>query len=238
MGENNTAGLDPIFFFHHCFIDRMFWLWQKQNNQSTKLDMDPALANYPGTSSYDNQGPTPTIMPGETLSLQTPLRPFEKTAGSGDYYTSEDCVDTEGQLGYTYEPGSFEGSSAVSFAADGRSSKRAILTGIDRAIFEGSFVLKAYAMVTLPSGESQRYFLGHEAVLSRRNVIHCANCLTHMEVVAHFSLGHLPDDLVDKATFGVEYDHRGAEGSPTVSAKLAGGPEALKNLNYHFEVME
>ncbi|MEO5559428.1 MAG: tyrosinase family protein, partial [Dokdonella sp.] len=31
MGENDTAGLDPIFFFHHCFIDRIFWLWQKRH---------------------------------------------------------------------------------------------------------------------------------------------------------------------------------------------------------------
>lgn len=25
MGENETAAFDPIFFFHHCNIDRMFW---------------------------------------------------------------------------------------------------------------------------------------------------------------------------------------------------------------------
>jgi tyrosinase len=31
MGENNTAALDPIFFFHHCNIDRMFWLWQQRH---------------------------------------------------------------------------------------------------------------------------------------------------------------------------------------------------------------
>ena len=24
MGENNTAAMDPIFFFHHCFVDRVF----------------------------------------------------------------------------------------------------------------------------------------------------------------------------------------------------------------------
>jgi tyrosinase len=30
MGENDTASFDPIFFFHHCFVDRVFWLWQKK----------------------------------------------------------------------------------------------------------------------------------------------------------------------------------------------------------------
>jgi len=237
MGENNTAGLDPIFFFHHCFIDRMFWLWQKNNGQLKKLNMDPALAAYPGTSSYDSQGPTPTVSPGATLSLKSELKPFEKTPGKGDYYTSEDCIDTEGQLGYTYEPGSFEGPSAESFAVEKRSSKRAILSGIDRALFEGSFVLKAYATVKV-DGKTQRYLLGHEAVLSRRNVIHCANCLTHMEVAAHFSLDHLPDGVAESAKFGVEIDHRGAASSPEVSAKFAGGPEALKKVNYHFEVLD
>lgn len=34
IGEPNTAGMDPIFFFHHCNVDRMFWLWQKKNGQT------------------------------------------------------------------------------------------------------------------------------------------------------------------------------------------------------------
>jgi hypothetical protein len=39
MGENNTAGLDPIFFFHHCNIDRMFWLWQKRHHATAQLEV-------------------------------------------------------------------------------------------------------------------------------------------------------------------------------------------------------
>src|SRR5215217_682955 len=41
MGENDTAGLDPIFFFHHCFVDRVFWLWQKRNGFTDNLDVIP-----------------------------------------------------------------------------------------------------------------------------------------------------------------------------------------------------
>ena len=55
MGENDTAGLDPIFFFHHCFVDRVFWLWQKKNGFTDHLDI---FAEYPGTNSADSQGPT------------------------------------------------------------------------------------------------------------------------------------------------------------------------------------
>jgi tyrosinase len=73
MGENNTAAFDPIFFFHHCFIDLMFWAWQVHHGKEHELDI---ITAYPGTNSVDNQGPTPGI-PGNTwLGLDTTLNPF------------------------------------------------------------------------------------------------------------------------------------------------------------------
>lgn len=39
MGENETAGLDPIFFFHHCNVDRIFWIWQTNHRSTDKLDI-------------------------------------------------------------------------------------------------------------------------------------------------------------------------------------------------------
>jgi hypothetical protein len=42
-GENDTAGLDPIFFFHHCFVDRVFWLWQKKHGLPTSLRSFPNI---------------------------------------------------------------------------------------------------------------------------------------------------------------------------------------------------
>ena len=53
MGENDTAGLDPIFYFHHCFIDRVFWLWQVKHGLTDDL---PIIDGYPGTNSADGQG--------------------------------------------------------------------------------------------------------------------------------------------------------------------------------------
>lgn len=59
MGENETAGFDPIFFFHHCNIDRVFWLWQRRHNALKKLDV---MDGYPGTNNaFDGQGPTPCL---------------------------------------------------------------------------------------------------------------------------------------------------------------------------------
>jgi len=73
MGENDTASFDPIFYFHHCFIDKVFWEWQKKWDRTECLDI---IDGYPGTNSVDNQGPTPGV-PGNTwLDMDTPLQPF------------------------------------------------------------------------------------------------------------------------------------------------------------------
>jgi tyrosinase len=39
MGENDAADFDSIFYFHHCFIDKMFWAWQQKHNSTKKLDI-------------------------------------------------------------------------------------------------------------------------------------------------------------------------------------------------------
>lgn len=76
MGENDTAAFDPIFYFHHAFIDMVFWKWQIDHHQTKKLEINPDFANYPGTNSVDAQGPTPGVAGGTWLSLDSPLDPF------------------------------------------------------------------------------------------------------------------------------------------------------------------
>ena len=71
MGENDTASFDPIFYFHHCFIDKVFWAWQREGRRITIRE------GYPGTNSVDDQGPTPDVKPGEWLTIDTPLHPFK-----------------------------------------------------------------------------------------------------------------------------------------------------------------
>ena len=46
MGENDTAGLDPIFFFHHCFVDRVFWIWQKRHSCTDRLEIIPEYPRH------------------------------------------------------------------------------------------------------------------------------------------------------------------------------------------------
>lgn len=245
MGENNTAGLDPIFYFHHCHIDRMFWLWQKKNGYTDKFDV---IQHYAGTNSSDSQGPTPGIPPGTALDLNTPLNPFLKDE-FGVVFTSMDCINIEKQLGYTYDSGSLEVVPKLAIAK-GFSTKKLVVSGIDRALFEGSFVINAFATVTDEKGEIAEYYLGNYAVLSRRNVVSCANCLTHLEVVAHFSLRMIPEPLVDKATYSIVIQHRGdtknipinkAIGSTeTAQTELENIPKSNlpEKLNYKIQVID
>jgi tyrosinase len=226
MGEPNTAGMDPIFFFHHCNVDRIFWLWQKQNGQTDHLDL---IDNFKGTSSSDDQGPTPGIPPDSDLDLNTPLNPFKKTDGT--VYASHDCINIEKQLGFTYAPGSLDDEGGLKNAPvmnvrSGFSAKKLMASGIDRALFQGSFVLRAYATVTDVDGKAKEHYLGHYSVFNRRNSIRCTNCMTHMEVVAHFPLDRLPVNEVDNATFRVEIQHRG-KGIPVSPRERTSGAAAL-----------
>jgi tyrosinase len=237
MGENNTAAMDPIFFFHHCNIDRMFWLWQKQNGHTNHIEI---ISGYYGTNSSDSQGPTPGIPPGTSLDLDTPLNPFLKDE-FGTVYTSRDCINIEKQLGYTYAPGSFDEPRGLKETERASGAKKLTVRGIDRALFQGSFVLRAYATVKSASGETTQHYLGHYSVLSRRNVIKCANCLTHLEVIAHFPLLNMPADAIKQADFHLEIQHRAAE--PSLSSRTLGAAEPRAaglpaKLSYRLEVRD
>jgi tyrosinase len=217
MGENDTAGLDPIFFFHHCFVDRVFWLWQQKHGFTKQLSV---IAEYPGTNSVDSQGPTPGVLGGAWLTLDSPLAPFRKA--DGGYYASLDCVDIEGQLGVTYGPGSLQPTAALAAAASARPkpAKMLAVTGVNRGAMRGSFLIAAYAR---QGGE--RVTVGVEGVLSRWSVQGCANCQTHLEVKAFFPVH--PD--VAAAGGDEQYEieivtHDGVIGGSRAVAAAAGAP--------------
>jgi tyrosinase len=180
MGENNTAAFDPIFFFHHCFVDRVFWLWQQLHGATEELEIIP---HYPGTNSVDLQGPTPGTPPNSWLTLDSPLDPFTKD-DQGTPYTSRDCVNIEKQLGYTYGPGSLEDLDAerakLGLESDATEPARVVhVTGINRAAIRGSFLISTFVDI-----DGKRQLLDTEAVLSRWNVSGCANCQTHLQAGA------------------------------------------------------
>jgi tyrosinase len=196
MGENDTAGLDPIFFFHHCFVDRVFWLWQKKHGCTDHLEI---IAEYPGTNSVDSQGPTPGTVPNSWLTLASPLNPFKRVEhGKERPYTSLDCINIEKQLGFTYSRGSLEEAPVLAAAAGG-STKVVHVSGINRAPIRGSFLVSVFGNIG-----GKKVHLGTEAVLSRWSVQYCANCQTHLEVKAFVSLHAFQDESLDSASYEVE----------------------------------
>lgn len=237
MGENNTAAMDPIFYFHHCNIDRIFWLWQQRHEATDSLDV---IASYKGTSSSDAQGPTPGIAPGTELDMTTHLNPFTKPDGKP--VTSSDCINIETQLGYTYEHGSLaanftHGAVTSSLDDERRTGRKLAATGIDRALFQGSFVLRAFATVTGDDGKTQDYYLGHHSVLSRRNVVQCVNCLTHLEVVGHFPVRDIPVEQLTQADFRISVQHRGEPSEPQPTELLL-APELPSDFAVTLQVVD
>jgi tyrosinase len=111
MGENDTAGLDPIFFFHHCFVDRVFWLWQKRHNCTDHLEIIPG---YPGTNSVDSQGPTPGTTPNSWLTWTRRSDPFKKKGARTNAPIRLATASTSKRLWATYAP---DRSGAGDFAA-------------------------------------------------------------------------------------------------------------------------
>lgn len=198
MGENDTAALDPIFYFHHCNIDRVFWLWQKKHGATDELEIIP---EFPGTNTVDNQGPTPGAAPNAWLTLDSALEPFKKE--DGDYYNSKDCINIETQLGYTYGPGSMDDHANLLSARKEEDfpSRTIKVSKINKAPVKGSFTVSAFMNVN-----GEKLHLGTEAILSRWNSQFCANCQTHLEVKAFFNLPVIENKLFS-ALNEDPYDH-------------------------------
>lgn len=192
MGENDTAALDPIFFFHHCFIDYAFWTWQRRHDATHgfSIDINDPGAAYIANASANNQPPADGV-PGEPLTMNTLLEPFADDDGTP--LTSNDCVHIEEQLGYTYGPGSLDelakppgmAAAAVAAVAAGAQARTRTLHvgGIDRSRITGSFLIAAYAVT-----EEGHELIGVEPVLSRWNVGGCANCQSRLKTTAQFAI--------------------------------------------------
>lgn len=225
MGENDTAGLDPIFFFHHCFVDRVFWLWQKRHGAIDHLDV---ISQYPGTNSVDSQGPTPGVAPNSWLTLDSPLDPFRKADGQA--YTSRDCLNIETQLGYSYRPGSLEDRPTLSAALAAEPVHRVHVAGVNRGAIRGSFLVSAFAVM-----DGKKQHLGTEAVLSRWHVEGCANCQTHLEVRAAIPIRGLGSEAVQAAHIGVEVRTRDGLLDQHRTLALAAGMPVTRKA-FRFEV--
>ncbi|BCS28232.1 uncharacterized protein APUU_61280S [Aspergillus puulaauensis] len=88
MSQIPVATFDPIFWLHHCNIDRLFAIWQELNPDNFFTD------GYRGDFDQKVIGLPTTVTP------TTPLRPFHKDE-EGNYWTSQEVRDFRA-LGYNY----------------------------------------------------------------------------------------------------------------------------------------
>lgn len=102
MEDGGFAAFDPVFWFHHCNIDRYFALWQLANPEDPK---------HPERW-FPKPMPAETVIPvpggkavPATYDGDKPLWPFyrERTSkGVGKYWTADLVRNTEA-LGYVYD---------------------------------------------------------------------------------------------------------------------------------------
>jgi len=122
--------LDPLFFLHLCFIDYVFWTWQKKHDlvaltaQSKKTVMnEPASVGSDEATTAPLRGSLAHKVGTQDKkaalwTLHSPLQPFAVPVGyraaaarsknEKFYYRSKDVIDIETQLGYNYGPGSLD----------------------------------------------------------------------------------------------------------------------------------
>ncbi|KAF7327227.1 Tyrosinase [Mycena kentingensis (nom. inval.)] len=86
MSDPSVAAFDPIFFLHHCNVDRMLALWSALN---------PGVWVTPGTQ----PGGTWTLNSNQAVDKDTGLTPFRSSPGG--FWTSSAVVSTS-TFGYTY----------------------------------------------------------------------------------------------------------------------------------------
>jgi tyrosinase len=222
MGCNETAGFDPIFYFHHAFIDYLFWKWQELHDSTTELEID---SRYKGTSTKVGL-PVPEgapLMPQDTpLNLGTPLYPFLK-ADEITYYTSNDIINIK-ELGYDYGPGRLDAiigdrQRGIPYDFPFGFSREEVpiihkISGINSADYSGSYVVRLYGYI-----DGQRVEVGREAVLSRLKLSDCPNCESYLEKEFFIPLHKELIDL-DKLEKDDDGNHRTSVGIHTYDGEV------------------
>ena len=222
MGENDTAALDPVFYFHHCFIDYVFWTWQRLHGATEWFDIDPtdpgAIAGPPNSQAGAGRSEN------EMLTMDSPLNPFQIGEGSSRRaITSRDVVDISA-LGYSFGDGSLSQlqQGDVPPLAPGPVVQ---VSRINRGGISGSFVIAAHAEV-----DGKMELIGYEAVLSRWHVAGCMNCQLHLEAKATIPipphLSELAQTSPESITVSVHTRQGLHGGAPLAAVEHAHGARA------------
>ncbi|KAI1309214.1 hypothetical protein F5Y03DRAFT_404362 [Xylaria venustula] len=163
MGENETAAFDPIFFFHHCWIDYLFWNWQVKHKSIERFEF--LESGYQGVGEY-----TP----------HSPLEPFKRRDGRTPLTSQVYDVANIANLGYIYDY-------LIPLPRDSidahipSTSPRLKIPSLSRRDISGSFVISVWA----ENEQGKQDLISADAILSRWNLSSCSNCQDHLDF-AHF----------------------------------------------------
>ncbi|KAF5519562.1 Tyrosinase [Colletotrichum aenigma] len=182
IGGFQVPAFDPVFYFHHCFVDYMFWTWQDQHDQKDNLDITPSMQ---GSKGADND---------------TPLEPFTMTdpiTGTERWMTSKDVIDTV-KLGYDYTKPQWQKANAAIREADAVNAPKLTVSGINRSKIRGSFIVSTW--VKGQNGEPEKV-IDIKPVLSRWEVDSCENCQNYLDVRSHTQLTNFTEEEIEGMDF-------------------------------------
>jgi tyrosinase len=135
MGALEVAAFDPIFWLHHCNVDRLLAIWQD-------LNPDSEMAPQPASTS------TFTTEQGTTESAASALSPFWDHSGSATFWTPDRVKDST-TFGYAYpETQKWQFASGDAY----QTALRQTVTGIyGRNVFRNFQQSLAAAQVSIPA---------------------------------------------------------------------------------------
>jgi tyrosinase len=236
MGNNETAAFDPIFYFHHCFVDYLFWKWQELHDSTTKLEFKDTWGGTKSNIGLPVPDGAPPQPKGTPLTLETPLYPFLKEGQT--YFTTNDLVDIK-KVGYDYGPGRLDAiigdlprdipeDFSLGFSSSEVPSVQEI-SRINSADYTGSYVVRLYGYAKDKEGKSVKVEVGREAVLSRLKLSDCPNCESNAEKRFHIPLHQelIDLDILEKEE-GEGGNYRTSVGIHTHEGELF--PENLSHL--------
>ncbi|RWA09877.1 hypothetical protein EKO27_g5246 [Xylaria grammica] len=97
MSDVPVAAFDPLFWLHHCNVDRLFAMWQVLNWDEWWTAPDPSLAN-----TTDNPTPDDPLQPFHNKDNGDPKRDFWTSTEARDwtklFYQYDDLVPKQGAI--------------------------------------------------------------------------------------------------------------------------------------------
>ncbi|MEU1824729.1 tyrosinase family protein [Streptomyces abikoensis] len=212
MGDQNVSAFDPVFWFFHCNIDRLWLSWQTNANATTLAGFRTTLAGQ--DDSWLKDGPVhPNSLPPFTETA-------EQTIATDISYDRLELI-SHAEGGMENLSGSIDAARTFSFRSSDPVSVR--VKGIDRLNIPGSF-----SVTLLADGEpvAARFFFQPKE--PRR----CETCVKNGIINLDFRMSR--EELVDK-TLSVQIDVPGHSdeigtvfplsqaGNPTINARLLVG---------------